>query len=168
MATLYEITAELQAIDDLLIENGGDVTDPAVDEIITAWMEKAEGDFEAKVDNYCALIREVEARGNARQQEMERIKALATSDFNTVAKLKQRLKVHLEVLGRLKVQTPRFAVSVCKNGGVQPIEIDEDGVPQNFLKWVSSPDGEKIREQLKAGPLDFARLQERGSHLRVK
>lgn len=169
MPTLYDITQELQALDDLLVENGGDVSDPAVDAIITAWMDKIEGDLENKVDGYCAFIREMEARSAARQQEIDRLKALVESDFNAISKLKDRLKAALEVIGRPKVQTKRFAVSVCKNGGQQPVEINEDQVPQDYMNWTPVVNGARIREELAAGKeLPFARMLERGSHLRIK
>jgi hypothetical protein len=78
------------------------------------------------------------------------------------------LYVMTEKLNQRKITTDFHVFSVCKNGGKQPLEITGE-VPDNFKRVVYETDTEKIRTALENGEqLDFAHLEERGEHLRIK
>jgi hypothetical protein len=50
-----------------------------------------------KLDNYCALMRELEQRAAVREAEAQRLLKLAEIDLNSVKRLKQRLKSFLKM-----------------------------------------------------------------------
>ena len=84
-------------------------------------------------------------------------------------RLRERLKARLEEGDETRVSTDLFTVSVCKNGGKQPIEIHEEDVPMVWKECFHKPDMDLIRSELEKGtPLGFAQLQQRGTHLRIK
>ena len=71
--TLLEITEDLQAVDDLLTEAGGDIT--GVEATVDAWMTELDQDLKGKVDNYSALITVMNARAEVRKVWIGRHKA---------------------------------------------------------------------------------------------
>jgi hypothetical protein len=81
--TLFTISADLLALADLLAETGGDITEADADAAITAWFAELGTDRDTKIDHYCALIRELEARQEIRTQEARRLMARAQTDEKT-------------------------------------------------------------------------------------
>lgn len=166
--TLLQITADVEALDDLLAEVGGDVSDPAVEETVGRWFAEIEDGFLGKVDNYLALIRTIEARAEIRRAEARRLAERARIDEGSASWLRQRLIDTLHRLDRPSVETDRFRVSIARNGGLQPIEIVGD-VPPEFRRVVSEPDPAAIRTALLEGrELGFAVLRERGERLNIR
>ena len=70
-----------------------------------------------------------------------------------------------------KLKTSNFNLSICANGGNQPIEVNilPELLPAEFQKVEIKPNMETIREALKMGTsLDGVTLLPRGEHLRIK
>lgn len=180
MKTLYEIGGDLAALEALLEEVGGDVTDEQAEAAIEAWLEELHSDRDVKIDNYCGLIRNFEAMAEARKAEAKRMRDMATADENRAERLKSRLKEFFESRGLGKVATPRFTVAVQKNGGKAPLWIAPDYeespelLPDHLQKITISPDRDKIREECHAlnGVWDenvlVAEIRESGTHLRIR
>lgn len=171
--TLLEITADMEALDALLDELGGDVSDPKVEQAIDAWAAELDQDFRGKVDNYVALITTVQARADVRAAEAERLRKRSKSDENTAQFLRQRLKFVLESRGVTKLDTDRFRVSVAKNGGMLPLEVYDDGaVPAQYHRVIPEQrvvDNAAVRAALESG-LDVpgARLGQRDTRLSIR
>ncbi|MFH1418780.1 MAG: siphovirus Gp157 family protein [Planctomycetota bacterium] len=171
--TLFDITADMRVLDQLLDECGGDVTDPKVEQAVNEWFDELDADLETKVDNYAALITTFLAMAKARKQEADRLALRVAVDTNAAASLKERLKIALQERGIPKLETRRYRVSVVKNGGRQPIDIhDAKAVPRGFCTHIPEtwePNAEAVRAALAAGrEVPGAVLMERGTHLRIK
>lgn len=69
--TLFEISEELLGLDALLDDAEGD--DEGQQAILEGYLGTLEQDLEQKLDNYCALIAELEARAAARKTEADRM-----------------------------------------------------------------------------------------------
>jgi hypothetical protein len=167
---LLQITDDMQALDDLLAEVGGDVSDPNVAAAVEAWMAELDTNFAGKVDNYAALITSIRARADVRRAESERLAKRAQIDEASADWLAARLLQALEARGTRKVETDRYAVSVVGNGGKQPLLLAGE-VPADWqrTKTTVEPDRERIRASLEAGEaLPFASLGERGRRLAIK
>jgi len=167
---LLQITDDMQALDDLLAEVGGDVTDPKVSEIVDAWFAEIDANLTGKVDNYAALISTMRARADIRRAEAERLARRAQVDEAAADWLASRLLAALDSRGMRKVETDRYAVSVVGNGGKAPLLLDPE-VPADWTKTVTrtEPDRERIRLAIEAGQaLPFARLGERGKRLAIR
>ena len=79
----------------------------------------------------------------------------------------------MELTHRAKLETATGRVlAIQKNGGKQPLVVDWlplEELPERFQKVTITEDREKIAEALAAGEeLTFARLEPRGTHLRIK
>jgi hypothetical protein len=171
MPTLYEISQSLEAIEELLFEVGGEVSDIHTEAVIDAWLGEYGQARDEKIDGYCALIREIEARRDARRLEAARLNDLATADHNAVTRLKERLMWFFEAHGIQKMDTARFRVSVANNGGVQPVAVlcKPEELPPQFQKIIVKADNDALREALEEGEtMPFAALVERGRHLRIR
>lgn len=169
--TLYEIGSDLHALEALLTEIGGDITEEAAERAIDAWLAEAHANLKAKADNYCGLIQELSARAKARKEESDRLATRARVDENAAKRLKDRLQFFLEAHDIPKLETARFKLSVQANGGVAPLILDvpADQVPEDFCKVRVEPDNKTIREALDAGKaLPFAHLGQRGTSLRIR
>lgn len=173
MKPLFAITSEFQALDTILDECQGDITDPRAEEAITAWVRELESDESAKLDGYIAYI-------NKLTMEAERASAIA-AQYADAAKtrtrrvewLKSRMVEHMVKTGRKSIETDGgYTVSVQNNGGSVPLILepfDITKIDPAFTMTKVELNKEKVREWLSDGlNLPFARLGERGKHLRIR
>lgn len=176
--TLYEISADLSALEDLLLDAGGELPDGAAEAAIDSWFEELGQARDAKVDRYCQLIRNLEARSEFRRGEAEpflteanRLFDRARVDTNAIARLKGRLLAFFDRHAIRTLETDRFRVTAATNGGVQPLTITEppEAIPDEFVELRREPLKAAIRRALEAGEfLPFAELGERGRSIRIK
>ena len=163
--TLYEITNEYRLLLDMAEM---DDIDP---EIISDTLEAVQGDLEFKADGYCTVIKELEAQAAKFDEEIKRLTARKTTMENNVKRLKESMIGTMTSIGKPKLTTEHFKISVVKNGGLQPMMINTDlsTIPEEYLIREPKPDTKKIREALVRGEeLNFAHLEPRGQHLSVR
>ncbi len=173
MATLFQIGEDLRALSDLLDERGGDVTEADVAAAVDAWFQEV-GDAQAeKLDRYVNLIRRQEMHAAAAKAEAEQYAAISAARDNEARRLKDRLKLFLELTGQQKVQTATGrSIWVQPNGGTPLVTdpaIDPASIPDDLAKVTRTFDRDKVIEALKGGRgIPFARFGERGTHLRIR
>lgn len=168
--TLFAISEDLEALYDRLEELGGDVTDPEVEATIDAWFDDLTEERDVKLDNYAALIRELEARAEARREEARRLTDRARRDEDQAKYLKNRLILFFQQHGMKSVETRRYRLTVARSGGRAPVVVhaEAEELPESFQRWKVSADLDAIREALERGEtLTFAELGERGHYLRI-
>lgn len=168
MGTLYTISGDLAAIEALLDEAQGDIT--GHEQTIERWLEEAEGARDDKLDRYAALIRECEARADTRRAEAKRLTDRAKVDENKAEGLKRTLKWFFEAHELKRIETPRFKLTLAKNGGRAGVEVlaPPEELPPEFVRTKREPDVDAIRTALEAGQfLPFATLKERGHSIRI-
>lgn len=165
MSTLFELTNEYQELLSMM-------EDPEIDpEILQDTMEAIQGEIEIKADNYCVVIKELEAEAGKWKAEKERAAKLELSINNNIKRMKENLLSSMQAAGKKKLPTEHFNLSVAKNGGIQPMYITPEiaDIPEDYLIRKPEPDKEKIRKELSEGKqLGFAHLEERGTHLSIK
>lgn len=162
---LFEMTNEYRHILNEIEECEGDPT-----ESVIAMLEQLESDIGNKADGYCSLINHYQAYAKAAQEEAARIAKRSESFANRAKWLKDRLKAAMESLGETKIKTPYHSVTICKNGGAQPIKIEgqPENLPEEFRMVVIKPNTDAIREALVAGQtVPGCQLEPRGNHLRI-
>lgn len=152
--TLFVITQDLLALEDLLTEVGGDVTDEQAEAAIAKWFVEIGEDRANKIDSYCALIRKNDSLEKAARDEGNRILALAGVRANLVKRLKTRLKEHLETTGQTKFETAISKVWIQNNGGALPVVIEPEylehpeELPEGFRAVRFEPDLKAINAAL--------------------
>ena len=162
MSTLYNLTSDYENILNMLYDEEID------EQMILDTLESIEGEIEDKADGYAKIIKELEAKKNARKEEAKRLTDSAKVFENRVNTLKQNLFNSMKQIGKTKFATNLFSFNIVKNGGKQALTIDKE-VPEEYTKTVVENDTDKIRADLEAGKeLPFAHLEPRGESLRIK
>ncbi len=164
--TLYEITGSVRAIIEVALAA---TTQEEVDECDRA-LADLDIALDERADAYAAVISEALGRASVRRSEARRMSDLVAADESLATRLKQRLMEAMQAAGKPRIDTPRFRLSVCGNGGLQSVTIDDpDMLPTEMTKIVRSPDTDRIRDALERGEaVHGCALVERGSHLRIK
>lgn len=160
--TLYEITGDYLRLLEML-EDDENIDEQAFKDTL----EGIEGEFEIKADGYARVLKELSAEEKKFKAEIERMTAKMNAISNNRARLKQHLYDSMKATGKTKFKTDLFSFGIQKNGGITPMEVNEDKVPKAYMKMV--PDNKKIRETLESGKrLRFACFLERGEHLSIR
>ena len=168
--TLLDITEDLRSLDALLAESGGEITEDT-EATLDAWFAEIETNLAAKVDNYCALISEIEARAEVRKAEAKRLADRAKIDENVADALRERLRFVWESRKLPKTQTARYTVSLAKVGGKPKLDlrVGVEDLPAWAIVTKAEANTEAIRARLDAGEtLDFASLMERGTRISIR
>jgi hypothetical protein len=174
MANLYQLTDDLVALDALLQEAGGDVTDASQGAAIESWSQEFQWKLSDKIDAYAGLIRSWESDIKACAEERKRLAERERFIANRIDRLKALAKFAMQKLDTRKLEGKLFSISIAKNGGVVPMELiekDVDKLPSCFVKTIKEIDMSAIRDGLEAcNPLaeNIARFGERGESVRVK
>lgn len=162
MSNLYQLTNNYETVLNMLYDEDAD------EQMILDTLEAIEGEIEDKADNYAKIIKELEAKQNARKEESKRLTESAKIFENRVKVLKSNLFNSMKATGKTKFATDLFSFNIAKNGGKQTLTIDGD-VPEEYTKTVIENDTDKIRQALENGEkLTFAHLEPRGESLRIK
>ncbi|HBQ61320.1 MAG TPA: hypothetical protein DD671_17330 [Balneolaceae bacterium] len=164
--SLFQIGEHFYALESLLIDNEGEI-----DDTIDQWLEEYIAKESEKMDAYCYLIQKFQEISD----EAKRLAERSSSYSKKARSMKDRLKLYLERRGRDKVETNKFTITVCQNGGKQPIkvfdEVSVEELPNHFARITREPDLDEIRTALfddNEQAQKIATLLERGTHLRIK
>ena len=168
LKSLFGIGEDLNALAELLDERSDNPAEcqSAIDE----WLSEIQDNLADKADNYAGLISELEGIAEVRATEAKRLASLADRDSRKAKMLRDRLKAFMEVTGMTKIKSKLHEFAIVRNGGLQPLELlaPADQLPERFRRLRIEPDNDAIRLALKEGELlEFARLGERGTRLRV-
>ncbi len=169
MKTLLQIADEHLAFAALIEEADSELT-PEIESALDTWFSEIGAEKQQKVDNYCALVRTMELRAACRKEEMERLARRVQVDTNNAKRLKDRLKLFMELTGERKIETDRYSVRVQNNGGKVPMEISvqPDRLPPECQRMKIEADTDKIREMLESGAvIDGCTLGVRGTQIRI-
>ena len=160
--SLYQLTNNYEAVLNMLYDEEVD------EQMILNTLEAIDGEIEDKADNYAKIIKELEAKLNARKEEAKRLTESVNVFENRVKVLKSNLFNSMKKTGKTKFTTDLFSFNISKNGGKQTLTIDGE-VPEEYIKTITENDTDKIRQALEKGEkLTFAHLEPRGESLKIK
>ena len=168
MDLLRKLNCTQDAISSLLerVEDGEFTEEQVADTI-----EALNFTIEQNCDDIATIMISQEGEMQYIKAEIERLQGRLNDVITNYERLKDGLQSYLKCKGVKKVHTANHDFSVCKNGGKQPIEITADiyDIPREYCIFEPKPDTYIIRKALENGQeLEFARLKERGEHLRIK
>jgi hypothetical protein len=165
--TLLEISSDVKHLADVLEDCANGELSPAIEQ----WMQTIAEAQQEKLDNYCALIRDVQLRIAARQEERERLQHRIQTDENLVAKLKGMLLWYFKEHGITRIETERYSICRLANGGKLPVEVDlpADELPAAFRIMEVKANKDAIRTAMEAGEnVKGCRLLSPGEHVRIR
>jgi uncharacterized protein Veg len=183
MRALYHITKDFEKLDHLLDTKNdqGDeyslATDGEIDDQLVKIMESLEAEAGAKLDNYLDYMAHLGMLSQRAAAEAASWNHRASMIESKLDALKDRIKEHFQARGIKKlVSATGRTVTLVANGGKQKVIYDRDTqekietLPLQFVKTVTHkiPNGDAVRKALEEGrELSFARLEERGFHIRI-
>lgn len=169
MPSLFQLSEEILQLRQILDSQEHEAeTIDAVEE----YLKSLSQDREKKLDNYAALIRELEARAKIRQDEAKRLDGLAKKDLATVERLKDGLRLVFTLHEWKAVDTDRFRITLAQNGGKQKlvVEVPIEELEERFRRIETKvvPDNDALREALGDGEvIEGVHLEERGATIRI-
>jgi hypothetical protein len=175
--TLFNISDDLLALDALLDEIDGDVTEGNTEDIIDGWLSALQGDLSDKLTSYGFLIRSLESDVKGIKDELDRLKARKSARENRVTALKERLEAFMKVQGKDRIETPVFTFALQKAGGKPKVTVADhylehpEELPEGFRRVKFEVDLVAVREQLEAGNEDvkeWASLEVSQPKLRIR
>lgn len=112
--TLFQLSADMAAIEDALWENGGELTD----EIAQALTE-TEASLASKVDGYNAVIRSFASQSAMIDAEIKRLTALKKTADNAEKRLKQHVCDTMALFGIDKLEGTYCKISRAKSSKIE-------------------------------------------------
>ena len=163
MARLFELVGEYNELYEMM-------TDPEIDEdVLLDTLEGIEGEIEVKAEGYLSVIDRINMEITACEQQKTEWEQRLTVRQNRLKTLKRSLALAMDLLNVKEINAGQRVIKLQTNGGVQPMDVDKDAVPDNYQRIIYEPDMQKIRAALEEGKeLPFARLEPRGKHIRIK
>ena len=164
---LYELAAGFNALFDLVLDESMDL------QFLEEGLQSIECELEEKCANGIALIKSLEAYAEAYSKEEKRFEAQRQILENRIKRIKEWYRQNLDAMGKTKVPTRYGVMSVQKNGGRQPLKIDDAAlIPDAYLITVpehKDVNREALYEALSGGgEVPGAHLEARGRSLRIK
>ena len=153
--TLYEISDDLMRLLEM-------AKDPDVDpEVLQDTIEAVEGSFEQKAEGCAIVVAHITAHRDMLKKERDRIEKWIRSDEASIDRILGTIKASMQLTGKIKFKTERFAFGLQKNP--PSVVIDEPDVykiPDEYLKYREpEPDKEAIKAAIKEGKdIEFAHL----------
>ena len=168
--SLLLLADDARALDDLLDQaaaNDGNL-DSAEQAAIEEWVGELDVAAASKADSIGWLLREWEARAEARRSQAKKLVEASQADENRAKRLKAYVLECMSRMGRTELQGASCALKVQRNGGKAPLVLSGP-VPPAFERTIVEPDRDLIRAALEMGKaVPGATLGERGVSLRVR
>lgn len=164
---LYELAAGFNTLFDLVLDESMDL------QLLEEGLHSIECELEEKCANGIALIKSLEAYAEAYGKEQKRFESQRQMLENRIKRIKEWYRQNLDAMGKTKVPTKYGVMSVQKNGGKQPLKIDDAAlIPEVYLTTVpehKEVNREALYEALSSGrEVPGAHLEARGRSLRIK
>jgi len=167
LTRLYEASGAARELEAMLTEAEGELTE-AMDGHFDILAKQAES-LPAAIDDVLSLVRDIEARAEARKAEADRLKQRAKRDEAVAAWFKSQVLRTMQAEGLKKLETARWRATVAQPGGKPAMEI-VDAIPEDFYREVVTReiDKDKIRAALESGQtLPFAMFVPKQPYLKV-
>lgn len=176
MSTLFELGADLDALEELLVGLGDDESERDA-AVMREWLDGIEDAVEAKVDRMASVIMTIDARAAARVEEAKRLAERGAIDARRARAMRVVLQRFYEDHGLKTLETVHYRVTLAAHGGLAPLRVDDnappvDALPSHLVREVPARrvlDEKALRAALDAGEeFTWARLGERGRSIRIK
>jgi hypothetical protein len=165
--TLFALTEEMHALDELLTASGGELTDD-----IEAMLATIGSQITQKVDSLAWVIRTCEARAAGFKKMRQEMDEKKTTEENKIDRLKEYVRVCLDRLGTDKIKGEQYTFALQRNGGKPPVKLlepyasDPDLLPRDLTRITVTPDMDRIREL--PTPSEFYEVLPVGTHVRIR
>jgi len=165
MAKLYQLTDEFRAIENMIAENEGEVSEA---EIMA--MNEIKKDFENKAESIAKMIQNLKGEYSAVKAEAKRLACRAKSLDNNIERWKKYIKGEMTAIGVKKIEGETLSLTL-KNIRDTVDVIDENQVPDSFKEKivVFRVDRKSCLEAYKSGvPVPGIKVLENNKSLTIR
>lgn len=164
---LYELSAEFRQIADVL-EQLDDKTHEEAILILQAELDALHAAIETKLEGCAAMVRTWTVEVAAYFNESVRMANRAATIRARVDWLKAYMQRCMEEAELTKCQAGLFRISIVKNGGYAPLQVNVDSLSPSLYRLIKEPDMATIREMVLSGDIPVGVVVgPRGTHLRI-
>jgi hypothetical protein len=146
MRALYNIERELNELNEILVNSGGELT-PEIETRLAI----SQTELQEKSINYAYIIKQNQAESDAIETEIKRLKAIKDSLDSTNDKLKETISFSMQTYGITEVKTTALKLSFRKSESVDI--TDESLLDAKYFSYKPTIDKTAIKSDLKAGVL---------------
>lgn len=165
--TLYELSEEARALDDLSALDDGEWT-PEAETLYTDLMAQ----LVPKADAFGAYVRDLEAREAVIAEEIARLQARKKRLTNRLTWIKAYGATCLQNMDRPRIEGTMFTLAIQKNPASVVVTVLPDALPPEFVRVIPEqrePDKKALLDALKAGAtIPGAELAPTTYHLRIR
>lgn len=145
MSNIYQIQQDYLSITNELIENGGELSTELENALAINKVE-----LQQKSIAYGFVIKSLESDIDTIDNEIKRLNALKSSRTKAIDKLKETVKVAMEMYGIEEIKTATLKINFRKS---ESVEVDENIINDFYcnFKTVRTPNKEIIKEYIRSG-----------------
>lgn len=173
--SLYQLTTEMQALNDLLEQLEGELEGSSGDTLVK-WMDEYNIAMRGKVDSYGALMTHLNTYADNLKTEEKRLYERRKVFENRVQRLKDMAYESMKRLNVKKLEGERHTLSICKAGGKQAlnIKVDVSQIPDKYIEIIPEQHNvnqDRIREGIEKNDPELigkAELIERSEYVKLK
>ena len=163
MSSLLSIIGEFQQLYDIATSE-----EEQAEQVFIDTLDSLKGELAEKVDGYAAVMTRLEMEEKKADELVKKYTAIRNARKNARKRMSEAVIYACDTLNVDRIEGDDVTLRLKKNGGMQPLIIDEpDNVPDNLTKVTIEPDNSLIREYLKDHECSFAHLEERGRHVEI-
>lgn len=144
--SLYHIERELNELNEILVNSGGELT-PEIETRLAI----SQTELQEKSINYAFVIKQNQAECDAIETEIKRLKAIKDSLDSTNDKLKETISFAMQTYGITEVKTTTLKLSFRKSESVDI--IDESLLDAKYFSYKPTIDKTAIKNDIKSGLL---------------
>jgi len=148
---IFELSTELISLEQLIIEQGGEIS-PELENALKI----AENELQTKAVNYGHVIRKIEAETGLIENEIKRLQAMKKSRENAVERLKTIISGAMKLHGIEKIDTPLLKLSFRKSESVNITDLEQ--IPLYYIKIKKEADKMAIKSAIKEIDIPGAEL----------
>lgn len=143
---IFEITKDFLALQNTLIESGGELTP----ELETA-LQINSNELTTKGQGYGYIIKSLEYEVDVIDQEIKRLQQLKKVRDNAIERLKTTLKIAMELTETNEIKTPTLKINFRKSESVEVADVNL--LDSEFVKTKVTKEADKIaiKEAIKSG-----------------
>lgn len=161
--SLYELVNDMQQLYEMATDSE---CDP---QALADTIEGVMGMISDKAENYVNVINQLEMEAAKAKEVSQAFADKAALRENNIKRMKNALIEAMDKLNKKELDAGNYTIKIQNNGGLEPLKIDNpDKVPDNLKKVIVEPDSKLIREYLKNNDVDWAHIEPRGRHIKIK
>lgn len=123
--SLFAIGADLEALEQLITEAEGDISDPKAEVAVQTWFDDLGHELAGKLDNYLWMIRKWESEQTVADAERDRMVSLAKTRANRIERLKSLLRSWMEQHQQNElVSATGRTIRLATNGGKRAMKLN--------------------------------------------